>query len=1344
MPMRRSSGSRKAGTIPVGIREFGWDAALIAAVDHSTLPWHEEFSESIEIAATPLTSCGSISPRDALSLLGQFAAHASLLRAIGSVDVAFDADAWAVARARGADARLIRMSAHGELADDPAAALETFADAVRVRGLETLARSWTKPESVYIEIERRLRNDVSADARWFKRAAAGLIRAPGIDALREIGVGRSSFSFAEDPVTALSRFAALTHRRLVVFGGAEASPLRRGSALNAPSLGALGALGSRSEGEAAETIERVFADRETIVVIANPEKFDAFSRNVVAILASVSCPAAWFIDPAAAFVQQDGLLSAAGDRWFLVSQSVVARRELELAMEGLAQKERSAWVSGFVGSAAWGQFLDEGTLPVAAGVPGLAGLREPRRSYLAALAMAGDSIEANVAREILARLECNLPLEEITEAPYATIEGERVRFAGSLRRQLIDSMSQSTRHAIAQVAAPIVESSGNALQAARVLLAAGADRDAAVILEQRVDWSAAAPDALEAIPRDIVRSSPALSLRLADRFIRAGRLADGGDLAQFCGRDDAKLLLARVDRRRGNYAAALIQLRAIEQMSAESLLLEGEIRRLESDYDDARLALEKALGFASGDELRARIEYEIALVDLDGEGRTRAAIPGIAPDHYLARRYAAYVALSKTAYDDAIAASEAAVAAARDMEERIDAMLDLIYANFLAGRWTEARHHGLAALALVEETQGDRAAGSVLFTLGYLAADSGHWARANDVIARLRRFYQHAGDARRGREVDLIAAHVALGRGAFRDAQRLASAMLSEKLIPAVREGASLIADECDLIDGRLTLLRGSSISGCLELGDRHRYLHAVLTGRGADAIRDPFGRALALWTIDRLAGRAGDPPEPTADHERLRLMRAFFAVGHARHDAALLDSAAAIARSAGAELPLSEERAGESRDATLLRRLATAAYPFEPDALGDVAWHFATRNRLGQWSEIGSSAPLGVEACEALVHDPAPDVELCGSNAFVQIDGSDAWTAESRAAVAVLFRLRQEHHNLRRAVEQEAQSVRETPAPRAEGIVGESPVIRALHERIASAARSDVAACILGESGSGKELIARAIHRGSARRSKPFTAVNCAALPETLIESELFGHVRGAFTGADRDRAGVIEITDGGTLFLDEVGELPLQAQAKLLRFLQDGEFRRVGEATNRTADVRIVAATNRKLEQAVDDGKFREDLFYRIVGIEIPVPPLRERGNDILLLANFFLEEERKRARSAPARFSPDVEAVFLSHRWPGNVRELQNAVRAGCAIAGNAREIDLDHLPERLRNVLVVRAPHGTYYEEVVRFRKSLIESALAEAKGNQNRAAKVLGMSRQALAYQIRELGIMVKG
>jgi transcriptional regulator with PAS, ATPase and Fis domain len=252
---------------------------------------------------------------------------------------------------------------------------------------------------------------------------------------------------------------------------------------------------------------------------------------------------------------------------------------------------------------------------------------------------------------------------------------------------------------------------------------------------------------------------------------------------------------------------------------------------------------------------------------------------------------------------------------------------------------------------------------------------------------------------------------------------------------------------------------------------------------------------------------------------------------------------------------------------------------------------------------------------------------------------------------------------------------------------------------------------------------------------------VNCGALPDNLVESELFGHVRGAFTGAERDRAGLIESAHGGTLFLDEIGELPLAAQAKLLRFLQESEIRRVGDSATRKADVRVVAATHRQLEQCVDDGTFREDLFYRIKVIEIAVPPLRERGADVILLARAFLAAERNKQVLGPERFTDAVEASFLSYSWDGNVRELQNAVRAAFAIAGESRVIDVRHLPDRIARVAVVKRG-GTYHDEVMRFRRSLIETALTSSSGNQNQAAKHLGMSRQALNYQIRELRIDV--
>ena len=270
----------------------------------------------------------------------------------------------------------------------------------------------------------------------------------------------------------------------------------------------------------------------------------------------------------------------------------------------------------------------------------------------------------------------------------------------------------------------------------------------------------------------------------------------------------------------------------------------------------------------------------------------------------------------------------------------------------------------------------------------------------------------------------------------------------------------------------------------------------------------------------------------------------------------------------------------------------------------------------------------------DAVLATPPADWIACSERELLYIDGLSEWSAGSREAIASLFRVRADHHRLRRLLDEET---RDGAHESIEGIVGESPSMREIYELISRVARRDVPVCILGESGTGKELVARAVHRQSSRRHKPFTPINCAALPENLIENELFGHARGAFTGADRDRAGLIETTDGGTLFLDEIGEMPLVAQAKLLRFLQEGEFRRVGETANRSADVRVLTATNRKLEAAVEQGRFREDLYYRIRGIEIVLPPLRDRTSDIPLLASHFLAAEKQKHRTGPARLRP-----------------------------------------------------------------------------------------------------------
>ncbi len=315
-------------------------------------------------------------------------------------------------------------------------------------------------------------------------------------------------------------------------------------------------------------------------------------------------------------------------------------------------------------------------------------------------------------------------------------------------------------------------------------------------------------------------------------------------------------------------------------------------------------------------------------------------------------------------------------------------------------------------------------------------------------------------------------------------------------------------------------------------------------------------------------------------------------------------------------------------------------------------------------------------------------------------------------------------------------------------GLVGESPELCAAVARLERLAGSDVAVLILGESGTGKELAARHVHRSSPRSGAPFVAVNCAALGETLLLSDLFGHVRGSFTGADRDRAGVFETAAGGTVFLDEIGDLPPSAQGMLLRVLQEGEVRRVGESLPRPVDARVVAATHRDLDRMVAEGSFRQDLYFRLDVARIELPPLRARGRDVLLLADHLLAA----GGDASLRLSSAARRALLAHSWPGNVRELENVLSVASALAGEG-PIEPEHLElpagdagkdpraarARAGTVAEAAAVHaGDYHSLVEAFRRRLVEEALEAASGNQAEAARRLGVSRQALSYLVRKL------
>jgi two-component system response regulator AtoC len=327
----------------------------------------------------------------------------------------------------------------------------------------------------------------------------------------------------------------------------------------------------------------------------------------------------------------------------------------------------------------------------------------------------------------------------------------------------------------------------------------------------------------------------------------------------------------------------------------------------------------------------------------------------------------------------------------------------------------------------------------------------------------------------------------------------------------------------------------------------------------------------------------------------------------------------------------------------------------------------------------------------------------------------------------------------------------RVTPVP-APSMIGESAPMKALAGAIRKVAPHKATVLVQGESGTGKELIARAVHDQSPRAGGPFVAVNCGAIPAGLMESELFGHVKGAFTDALRDRIGLLEQSSGGTLFLDEVGELPAALQVKLLRALQEERVRRLGDADDRPIDLRLVAATARDLEAEVAAGRFREDLYHRINVVALRVPPLRDRAGDIPLLAAHFVARLNQRSRLAITGLSREAMRLLHAYAWPGNVRELENTIeRAGVMCEGP--EIDAASLPDRILNGRNGFGPAPTPAEAggeafadlsikraARRIEEELIRQALARTGGNRTHAAELLDISHRALLYKIKEYGV----
>jgi DNA-binding NtrC family response regulator len=401
--------------------------------------------------------------------------------------------------------------------------------------------------------------------------------------------------------------------------------------------------------------------------------------------------------------------------------------------------------------------------------------------------------------------------------------------------------------------------------------------------------------------------------------------------------------------------------------------------------------------------------------------------------------------------------------------------------------------------------------------------------------------------------------------------------------------------------------------------------------------------------------------------------------------------------------------------------------------------------------TDLNMGGMNGIELCERIVAN-RPDVPVVVITAFGSLDTAvAAIRAGAYDFITKPFEIEAIEITLERAVQQRAlrEEVKRLRAQLADvrhfdDLLGASAPMQAVYDLLARAAVSDAAVLITGETGTGKEVVARGLHRHSQRSAGPFVAINCAAMPEALLESELFGHVRGAFTDAKNERPGLFIQANGGTLFLDEIGEMPLALQPKLLRALQERAVRPLGGDAEVPFDARLVAATNRDIESAVADGRFREDLFFRINVIHVELPPLRARGNDVLLLAQHFLEACARRAGKRVVGLASAAAERLLAYTWPGNVRELQNCIERGVALT-RYDQLVVDDLPEKIRNYrssdLILASDNPSELVSMEEVEQRYVLRVLEAVGGNKTLAARVLGFDRKTLYRKLERYGAL---
>ena len=393
-----------------------------------------------------------------------------------------------------------------------------------------------------------------------------------------------------------------------------------------------------------------------------------------------------------------------------------------------------------------------------------------------------------------------------------------------------------------------------------------------------------------------------------------------------------------------------------------------------------------------------------------------------------------------------------------------------------------------------------------------------------------------------------------------------------------------------------------------------------------------------------------------------------------------------------------------------------------------------------------------GLALCERIVAN-RPDIPVIVMTAFGSLETAvaamraGAYDFVSKPVELDLLAIRLERAIQHRSLSEQVRllSDRVQQANRYSKLLGESPAMKRLFDDLRRIAETDTSVLITGESGTGKELVAKALHEQSRRRTKPFVAINCAALPESLLESELFGHKRGAFTDAVSDQRGLFLQADGGTLFLDELGEFPLALQPKLLRALEERMVRPVGSNKEVPFDVRLIAATNRDLETAVEEKRFREDLYFRVNVIQIKLPPLRSRGTDVLLLAQHYLEDFASQNGKKILGLSDATAQKLLDYEWPGNVRELRNAIERAVALARFDR-IAVDDLPDKIRNYrgtqLELGGDNPSELLKMEEVERRYIHHVLKVTHGNRTLTAQILGFDRKTLYRKLKQMGEVI--